>query len=85
MKKQRLTGLSLNKKSIVNFATLVGGNRVVTAPSNYDGCVDSINVCVNTGLCATGAQCEIESFLCTNYQCETLDQCQLQTTIFPIC
>lgn len=84
MKKKNLHGLSLNKKSIANFSTVVGGDRVYPAPTNYNGCPNTNAACVS-GLCATGVQCELDSFLCTNYQCLTHDQCPLPTTVFPIC
>ncbi|WP_420574610.1 hypothetical protein [Kordia sp.] len=78
MKKKNLNGLSLNKKSIANFSGKVGGTNQHPAPTQYAGCQDT-NAACESGLCATGAQCEIDSFLCTNFNC------QLQTTIFPIC
>lgn len=71
MKKKNLTGLSLNKKSIVNFATVVGGNQIVTAPTNYEGCVnDTNNACVYSGLCAPAPI----TYLC-NTNLQTKDQC----------
>lgn len=78
MKKKSLNGLSLNKKSIANFSNKVGGNNEVPAPTLYAGCVDS-NAACESGRCITGAQCEIESIFCTNYQCQPV------STVFPIC
>jgi hypothetical protein len=65
MKKKQLHGLLLNKKSISNLAK-VGGNNEQPAPTQYQGCVDTNAACVS-GLCATGVQCELDSFLCTNF------------------
>ena len=84
MKKKQLHGLSLNKKSVANFATKLGGNNVHPAPTNYNGCVDTNAACVS-GLCATGVQCELDSFLCTNFCTNFNCTTPLPTTVFPIC
>ncbi|WP_430412854.1 hypothetical protein [Kordia sp.] len=83
MKKKQLHGLSLNKKLIVNLSSKVGGNNQVPAPTLYAGCVDTNAACVS-GLCATGVQCELDSFLCTNF-CSRFNCPPLATTIAPIC
>ncbi len=82
MKKKSLNGLSLNKKSIANF-NKIGGNNQQPAPTHYAGCVDTNADCVS-GLCATGVQCELDSFLCTNF-CTQHNCPPLATTIAPIC
>lgn len=66
MKKKNLTGLSLNKKSIANFSTVVGGNQVVIAPTQHAVCIDDTNnACVYSGLCAPAP---------ITYLCNTNDQ-----------
>ena len=78
MKKKKLHGLSLNKKSIVNFSTIVGGNNIVTGPTDYKGCVPSIVDCILTERCATGINCD--TILCT-----TVINCEPQTTVLSVC
>lgn len=67
MKKKKLHGLSLNKKSIANFATVVAGADQVPAPTNYKGCEDSIVDCILTERCVSGANCD--TLFCSNFNC----------------
>jgi hypothetical protein len=79
MKKKKLHGLSLNKKSIANFATVVGGINQVPAPTNYKGCVDSFNICIESALCYISDQCV------TIIQCPTLAECPFTACIPDVC
>ncbi|WP_298423249.1 hypothetical protein [uncultured Kordia sp.] len=81
--KKQLNGLSLNKKSIVNLSNKVGGMNEVPAPTLYAGCANTNGAC-ESGRCITGVQCELDSFLCTNF-CSQFNCPPLATTIAPIC
>ncbi|MEM6721266.1 MAG: hypothetical protein AAF611_18205 [Bacteroidota bacterium] len=69
MKKRNLKSLKLNKTRISNLKK--GGMK------EHPASPGTLIECAHSGLCATGAQCELDSFLCTNFKCAT--------TIFPLC
>lgn len=79
MKKKSLNGLSLNKKSIANITRRIGGADQQPAPTLYNGCLNSHGAACESGRCITGVQCELDSFICTFFQC------QLQTDPLIIC